>query len=109
MATWFIMKCPRRYAPTRWPFCSGMGGLFDRNTQILKITPGVTAGKLTIRLQPSATGTDATVTYSHTSLGPEGDEFITGFSEEFYTEFMRDWESKLNHYLATGETLSPGA
>jgi hypothetical protein len=71
--------------------------------EMLKITPGVTACKLTIHLAPNGAGTDATVTYAHTSLGPEGDELIGGFSKDFYADFMRDWESRLNHYLATGD------
>ena len=73
--------------------------------EMLKITPGVTACKLVIKLTPSAAGTDAEVTYTHTSLGPAGDAFIEGFTEEFYLRFMRDWESRLNHYLSTGNKL----
>jgi hypothetical protein len=73
--------------------------------EMLKITPGVTACKLTIRLTPSAAGTEAEVTYMHTSLGPVGDAFIDAFTEEFYLRFMRDWEARLNHYLKTGNKL----
>jgi hypothetical protein len=76
--------------------------------EMLKITPGVTACKLAISLSPSITGTDAEVTYSHTSLGPAGDLFIDGFTEEHYRRFMEDWESRLNHYLTTGRMLRPG-
>jgi hypothetical protein len=47
-------------------------------------------------------GTDAEVTYTHTSLGPAGDEFVAAFDEAYYVEFMRDWEERLNHYLITG-------
>lgn len=70
--------------------------------EMLKITPGVTACKLVIKLSPSATGTDAQVTYSHTSLGPAGDAFIDAFTSEYYCRLMQDWESRLNHYLTTG-------
>jgi len=73
--------------------------------EMLKVTPGVTACKLVIKLTPSATGTDAQVTYSHTSLGPAGDAFVGGFTSEYYGQFMRDWESRLNHYLTTGHML----
>jgi len=76
--------------------------------EMVKITPGVTACKLSIALTATDEGTDARVTYSHTSLGPVGDEFIEGFSEEYYAVFMRDWESRLNHYLSTGEMLRLG-
>ena len=73
--------------------------------EMLTITPGVTACKLVIRLATTATGTDAVVTYSYTSLGPAGDTFIDGFTDEYYDQFMRDWERRLNHYLATGQML----
>jgi hypothetical protein len=73
--------------------------------EMLKITPGVTACKLVIQLTASDEGTDAEVTYSHTSLGPAGDSFVDDFTEEYYRRFMQDWESRLNHYLCTGEML----
>jgi len=91
-AVWFIT----RHAPE-----SG-------EVEMLKITPGVTACKLNINLTASDFGTDAEVTYAHTSLGPAGDAFIDGFTAECYEEFMRDWESRLNHYLTTGRMLVDG-
>jgi hypothetical protein len=88
-AVWFIT----RHSP-------GLG-----EVEMLKITPGVTACKLTIGLTSTDSGTDAIISYSHTSLGPAGDAFVDGFTDEHYREFMRDWESRLNHYLVTGEML----
>jgi len=73
--------------------------------EMLKISPGVTACRLTIELEATASGSNARVTYEHTSLGPEGDAFLRGFTEAFYEQFMRDWVARLNHYLATGERL----
>lgn len=73
--------------------------------EMLKVTPDVTACRLSIRLEASACGTDATVTYSHTSLGLLGDEFVDAFTQQYYEQFMHDWETRLNHYLATGEQL----
>jgi hypothetical protein len=70
--------------------------------QMLKVVPEVTACKLSIQLSKSETGCEALVTYSHTSLGPHGDAFVDGFTEAFYERFMREWESRLNHYLTTG-------
>ena len=74
--------------------------------QMLKVTPQVTACQLRIQLRPISIGTEATVTYMHTSLGPEGDAFVRSFTEEFYEKFMGDWESRLNHYLVHGNRLS---
>ena len=71
--------------------------------EMLKIVPEVTACRLTIQLKGAPAGCEATITYSHTSLGPRGDEFVAGFTEPYYADFMRDWESRMNHYLSTGE------
>jgi hypothetical protein len=71
--------------------------------EMLKITPGVTACRLSIQVRGEGTGTKADITYTHTSLGPLGDTFVAGFTDSFYQEFMRGWEAKLNHYLRTGE------
>ena len=75
--------------------------------EMLKITPGSTACRLTIQLRGTASGCDATVTYMHTSLGtPAGDAFVAGFSADFYEQFMHDWEARLNHFLLHGTALS---
>lgn len=73
--------------------------------EMIKITPGVTACKLTIRVRPAKPGSEAEITYSHTSLGPEGDTYIASFTAEYYVQFMREWESRMNHYLKHGTAL----
>ncbi len=75
------------------------------HVEMVKVTPGVTACKLTIHVAATGSGCKAAVTYSHTSLGPEGDAFVASFTEDFYVQFMRDWETRMNHYLNTGATL----
>lgn len=67
--------------------------------EMLKITLGVTACRLSIQLRPAAGGTEADITYTHTSLGPEGDAFVAAFTEDFYRQFMQEWEAALNRYL----------
>ncbi len=74
--------------------------------EMLKITPGVTACRLTIRLRAVSGGSEADLTYSHTSLGPQGDAFVAAFTDEHYRDFMREWEARINHYLRTGSRLS---
>jgi len=69
----------------------------------------VTACRITIQLHPSDSGSDAVVTYSHTSLGPKGDAFVESFTEEYYRTFMQTWEARLNHYLVHGTILSSGS
>ena len=73
--------------------------------EMVMVVPEVTASRLSISLAPSPAGTDARVTYTHTSLGPEGDAFVAAFTQEYYEAFMREWEAQLNHYLTTGEML----
>ncbi len=73
--------------------------------EMIRVTPAVTACRLTIRLRATAAGCEADVTYSHTSLGPQGDDFVASFTEDFYRRFMQEWESKLNHYLRHGTAL----
>jgi hypothetical protein len=70
--------------------------------EMIKVTPMVTACRLTIQLRPAAAGCEADITYTHTSLGPRGDEFVASFTEAFYRRFMQEWEAKLNHYLRSG-------
>lgn len=79
----------------------------NRHLEMIKITPNVTACKLTIKLhQAEGGGSEAAITYAHTSLGPEGDKFITSFTEDYYRQFMRDWEKRINHYLTCGTLLT---
>jgi hypothetical protein len=71
--------------------------------EMLKLTPKVTACRLCIKLSPAGCGATATISYTHTSLGPEGDKFVAGFTKDFYAAFMQDWESQLNHYLRSSK------
>ncbi len=73
--------------------------------EMLKITPLVTACRLTIQLRPIATGSEAVITYTHTSMGPEGDAFIASFTDDYYRQFMKAWEARINHYLVHGSAL----
>ncbi len=73
--------------------------------EMIKVTPDVTACRLSIDLVPAEGGSEATITYMHTSLGRDGDAYVESFTEEFYRQFMEDWESRMNHYLTTGEAL----
>jgi hypothetical protein len=67
--------------------------------EMVKVSPGVTACRLTIRLRRTSEGCEADVSYMHTSLGPQGDDFVRGFTEASYVRAMQQWEARLNHYL----------
>jgi hypothetical protein len=75
--------------------------------EFVKVTPGQTVGKIEIELSDDGRGgTRADVAYGYTSLGPDGDDFLETFTAEWYEGFMKQWETELNHYLATGEKLT---
>ena len=73
--------------------------------EMLKVSPEITACRLSIQLAATSEGCEATIRYSHTSLGPQGDVFVANFTDEFYEGFMREWETRMNHYLRTGQAL----
>jgi hypothetical protein len=86
---WYIT----RHEPERW------------FVEMLKILPGVTACRLEIQLSEDGDGCFADVTYSHTSMGAAGDEFVTKFTADVYKKSMQAWEKALNHFLTTGRLL----
>ena len=76
---------------------------------MLKVTPSVTACRLRISVSPVPSGSEATVVYEHTSLGAEGDKLVSEFTEAYYEKFMQDWETRMNHFLRTGQRLRADA
>jgi hypothetical protein len=85
-AIWYVT----RQEPERW------------FVEMLKILPGVTACRLEIQLSQNGDECFADITYSHTSLGPAGDEFVAKFTTDYYQKFMQIWETALNNFLKTG-------
>jgi len=92
-AIWYIT----RHEPERW------------FVEMLKILPGMTACRLQIQLSENGDECFADVTYSHTSIGPAGDEFVAKFTPEYYRGFMKVWEDALNYFLKTGRRLEDGS
>ena len=89
-AIWYIT----RHEPERW------------FVEMLKILPGVTACRLEIQLSENGDECFADITYSHTSIGAAGDEFVAKFTADYYQRFMQAWEKALNHFLKTGSRLA---
>ena len=74
--------------------------------EMVKFLPERSVCRLSLEVLPEGDSrSSARVTYCLTSLGPLGDAQLEAFSEEYYVEFMRSWEARMNHYLATGERL----
>ncbi|GAB4448747.1 MAG: hypothetical protein Fur0044_44390 [Anaerolineae bacterium] len=75
----------------------------DYFIEFLKITPGVTVGRIDIQLRPGeAQQTLAEVSYAYTALSEAGERFIETFTVDHYIAFMQEWEAELNHFLTTG-------
>jgi hypothetical protein len=89
-AIWYVT----RHEPEKWFI------------EMLKILPGVTACRLEIQLTAYGDQCFADITYSHTSLGEAGDEFVARFTADHYQKFMQVWERELNHFLKTGYRLT---
>ncbi|HVR43421.1 MAG TPA: hypothetical protein VMS56_08240 [Thermoanaerobaculia bacterium] len=68
--------------------------------EFVKVTPGVTASRITIGLERAAEGeTRAEVIYSHTALGPEGERYVAEMTEDAWLRFITEWEEALNRHL----------
>jgi hypothetical protein len=92
-AIWYVT----RHEPENW------------FVEMLKIVPGLTACRLEIQLTASGDECFADVTYSHTSMGPAGDEFVARFTADQYQKFMLAWERELNRFLKNGCRLTHAA
>ncbi len=72
----------------------------NHGLEIVKVTPGMTVGKIRITLCANESGnTDAQVVYMYTAIGPEGEKFVHDYSEDFFNRFMQFSESALNDFL----------
>lgn len=72
--------------------------------EFLRVVPKTSVGRIHIHLRPHGLGgTAAEITYTHTAISDGGRKVVDEFTAEAYTEFMREWEAELNHFLRTGE------
>lgn len=73
--------------------------------EMLKIIPAFVLSRLSIQLRAVGSKSEADVTYRYTSLSGRGHQFIEEHDDEAYRAFIEDWETRLNHFLETGEKL----
>ncbi len=67
-------------------------------------TPESRVSQLDVRVRPvSDVATEATFTYTHTAIAPDGRDFIGGFTEDVFQAKMGTFERKLNGYLESHE------
>ncbi len=66
-----------------------------------RVTPGVTAGLITVHCQPGDDEATLTnVTYTLTALGEAGEARLGAFTEAHYKQWMVEWETAINACLA---------
>jgi len=71
-----------------------------RTMEIVRVTPSMTVGRITISLSDDGTGnTSAEIVYLYTAITPDGEQFVNDYSEEFFRRFMEFSESALNRFL----------
>lgn len=77
--------------------------------EFVRMTPGLLVTRINVELAADPDGgSTAKLTYSFTSLSPEGDMAIReNHNQEKFLQMARLWEESLNYYLRTGQTLLP--
>jgi len=74
--------------------------------EYLKIEPDIKIAKIEITCDEAGNNkTVASVTYTYTSLGEEGNLFLESFTEDYYIQYLTFWQKAINHYLKTGEMI----
>ncbi len=88
---WIVSK----YDPSNWAL------------EMYKVVPEHTISKLEISLiGESGNCTTAHISYDITAIGSAGNKFIEEFTEDWYKDFMVEWEKAMNHYLDTGDKIT---
>jgi hypothetical protein len=73
----------------------------------LRIETDIKIGKIEIACNDARNGkTCVSVTYTYTSLSDEGNLFLESFTDDYYVQYLSDWEKAINHYLKTGKMIS---
>jgi hypothetical protein len=72
----------------------------------VRLTPGSRIGIITVECAAgSQNATDARVTYQLTALSAAGEHELEAFAAHFQ-QYMAEWETAINHFLAHGNTTS---
>lgn len=79
----------------------------SRIAEMWKVMPGLYTARIVISLSDDGKGGClAEVAYTWTALGPEGETYVAERTQDWYVQFMKEWEHELNHYLRTGDKLA---
>jgi hypothetical protein len=78
-----------------------------REVEFARVTPGSRASTLTIKVRvKDERSSYVDIVYTYTSLPPQGNDFIDGYTEEVFLKMVRFWERSMNHYLKSGTKLA---
>ena len=78
--------------------------------EFARVTPGLVATRLVLRVELSDGATALHVLYAHTPLSADGAAFVREHhSSEAFQSSMAWWERSMNHFLATGRKLTKDA
>jgi len=79
----------------------------NREIEFVRVTPESRIARLTISVdEKEGMVSKVVISYVITSLCEEGNQFLTAFTEEKFTEAMQFWEKSMNYYLETGDKLA---
>ena len=71
-----------------------------------KIEPGYKVGVVTVQCtELNPTNTNIQVTYKYQALSTTGEEFIAGFNERAYEEFIGEWQRLLTNYIQSNSPV----
>ena len=75
--------------------------------EMYKVAPEHTISKLEITLVGVPdNSTTAHISYEITALRAAGDKFMEEFTDEWYRDFMVEWEKQMNYYLDMGSKIT---
>ena len=83
--------------------------LLDPSRRIIRYTTFLAddyTGQIEIRCEAAGSKTRAIVTYTWTSLGPEGEKRVAEATEQQHQHRLAQWQAAINHLRQTGKRMS---
>ena len=81
--------------------------LAARRIAYVNVTPGFLVNRIEIACRAAGDNqTDVTITYQHTALGEDGNQFVAQAGDAMWRKKMAHWGYAINHLLTTGERIA---
>jgi len=71
-------------------------------TEMIRYNGDTLIVKLSVTIAKTDAGSDVNITYTYTAVNDEGKREIEAFTQQYYDNFMKEWEENMNHYLLNG-------